>query len=361
MTHSLSTSSTGQRHRQLISRGDAGDVRTTLTQHVFHHQPEHYRGSLSSLITQIGVATKIIASQVRRAGIIEIWGNTGEVNIQGEEVQKLDQIANDTFIEVLAQSGCVAGLASEEEDDWIKVPEEMAGRYFVVFDPLDGSSNIEVSTSIGTIFGIYACETPPETLDDVLRPGEEMVAAGYVIYGSSTVLVYADHHRVDCFTLDPVAGEFFLSRPNLRMPSQLSTLSVNECNSPYWSRWVGELIEDFKARNIDKRVITGRHIGSLVADFHRNLIKGGFYLYPVDHNNKRGKLRLLYECNPLAFISPTAGGSDSWGRGSVLKIQPTDLHQRTGFYVGALEGIEAVEARYTPLEAHRPQREPEGH
>jgi len=322
------------------------DAQITLTQHILRHQSERFRGSLSTLITQIGVAAKVIAAQVRRAGIIEVWGQTGEVNVQGEEVQRLDEIANDTFMSVLEQSGCVAAMASEEEDDWLKVPEAIAGEYLVVFDPLDGSSNIEVSTSIGTIFGIYACSSPPQEEREVLLPGREMVGAGYVIYGSSTVFVYADQTRVDCFTLDPVVGEFLLSRPNLRMPTKLGMISVNEFNEPYWPEWMGALMAELKERNRDERVITGRHIGSLVADFHRNLIKGGAYLYPVDSHNKRGKLRLLYECNPLAFISRAAGGSDTWGAGSVLELHPTSLHQRTGFAVGVKEAIELVERHY---------------
>ena len=322
------------------------EAQITLTQHILRHQSERFRGSLSSLVTQIGVAAKVISAQVRRAGIIEVWGQTGEVNVQGEEVQRLDEIANDTFISVLEQSGCVVAMASEEEDDWLKVPDDVAGEYLVVFDPLDGSSNIEVSTSIGTIFGIYACAERPTALGDVLRPGREMVGAGYVIYGSSTVFVYADQTRVDCFTLDPVVGEFLLSRPNLRMPERLSMISVNDFNEPYWPDWMRQLLSEMKARNSERRVITGRHIGSLVADFHRNLIKGGVYLYPVDSNNKRGKLRLLYECNPLAFISRAAGGSDTWGAGSVLELQPSDLHQRTGFAVGVTEAIECVERHF---------------
>ena len=164
-------------------------IRPTLTQHIYHHQSDRFRGSLSTLVTQLGVAAKLISSQVRRAGIIEVWGETGETNIQGERVQRLDQIANDTLVEVLTHSGCVAALASEEEDSWVKIPQQLAGNYIVVFDPLDGSSNIEVSTSIGTIFGIYDCEMPPQNDEDILRSGQEMIAAGYVIYGSSTVMV----------------------------------------------------------------------------------------------------------------------------------------------------------------------------
>lgn len=326
----------------------SGAFRTTLTQHILSQRGERFNERLAALLTQIGVAAKLISSQVRRAGIIEVWGQTGEVNVQGEEVQKLDMIANNTFIEVLKRSGCVIALASEEEDDWISVPNVDDG-YFVAFDPLDGSSNIEVSTSIGTIFGIYHCPKQPQSTEDLLKPGREMVGAGYVIYGSSTVFVYADHQRVDCFTLDPTYGEFLLSRAHIKFPEQLTTISVNEYNQPYWPAWMSEAIAELKIRNRERRILTGRHIGSLVADFHRNLIKGGVYYYPVDRNNKRGKLRLLYECNPLAFIARAAGGSDSWGQGSVLDLSPNELHQRTGFYVGVKDGVEVIERRFKPF------------
>ena len=216
----------------------------------------------------------------------------------------------------------------------------------MTFDPLDGSSNIEVSTSIGTIFGIYHCHRAPEKTEDLLRPGREMIGAGYVIYGSSTVFVYADATRVDCFTLDPTSGEFLLSRANLKMPQSLSMVSINEYNEVYWPLWMKRVMAQLKSRNTHRRVLTGRHIGSLVADFHRNLIKGGVYYYPVDHHNQRGKLRLLYECNPLAFIARAAGGRDTWGRGSVLELSPVELHQRVGFYVGVAEGIKLIEEEF---------------
>ena len=328
--------------------------RTTLTQHILSQQGVRFNERLASLVTQIGVAAKMIAAQVRRAGIIEVWGETGETNIQGEEVQKLDMIANHTFIEVLRKSGSVVAMASEEEDDWVDLSADLSAShqgqdgYLVMFDPLDGSSNIEVSTSIGTIFGIYACEDIPRQTQDLLRSGREMIGAGYVIYGSSTVFVYADATRVDCFTLDPTSGEFLLSRPNLTMPEQLRMVSINEYNEVYWPAWMKQVMVNLKERNNHERVLTGRHIGSLVADFHRNLIKGGVYYYPVDHHNRRGKLRLLYECNPLAFIARAAGGRDSWGRGSVLDLKPTELHQRVGFYVGVTEGIQIIEDAFDP-------------
>lgn len=328
--------------------------RTTLTQHILSHRVTRFDERLAALVTQIGVAAKMISAQVRRAGIIEVWGETGETNIQGEEVQKLDMIANHTFIEVLRRSGSVVAMASEEEDDWVDLSADVASSdpeqsgYLVMFDPLDGSSNIEVSTSIGTIFAIYSCAETPRQTDDLLRPGQEMIGAGYVIYGSSTVLVYADATRVDCFTLDPPSGEFLLSRSDLKIPEQLSMISINEYNEVYWPQWMRGVMTQLKARNKEERLITGRHVGSLVADFHRNLIKGGVYFYPVDQHNHRGKLRLLYECNPLAFIARAAGGRDTWGRGSVLDLRPTELHQRVGFYVGVSEGIQLIEDAFNP-------------
>jgi fructose-1,6-bisphosphatase I len=296
-------------------------------------------------MTQIGVAGKLITAQVRRAGLIEIWGSTGETNVQGERVQKLDQIANDTFVEVLRRSGCVAGMASEEEDSYVTVDAESAGDYVVVFDPLDGSSNIDVNVSIGTIFGIYPRRGPtPVTEADFLRPGNELVAAGYIVYGSSTVLVYTDGESVDSFTLDPSSGEFFLTRTNLRVKTESSYLSINECNSPYWPGWVPQFIGRLKGRNDnEKRRISGRHIGSLVVDFHRNLIKGGIYIYPVDRRTKRGKLRLLYECSPLAFIAEVAGGAASHGRGRLLDLVPAALHQRCGVIIGTPEDVALAE------------------
>lgn len=310
----------------------------TLTQHIQQQQRQHpdATGEFSTLLTQIGVAGKLIQDKVRRAGIIEIWGATGEVNVQGEKVQKLDRIANDTFINVLRRSGCVAAMASEEDHDSIEVPRDMAGSYVVLFDPLDGSTNIDANVSIGTIFAIYRRTNPDEVVRrDTLRPGREQVGAGYIVYGSSTVLVYTDGEKVHAFTLDPGAGEYLLTRQNLRMPEQAKLLSVNECNAPYWPKWVAPYLAEVKGRNdADKRRVSSRHIGSLVADFHRNLIYGGLFLYPADSRSHRGKLRVLYECNPLAFIAEAAGGAASTGRGRVLDVVPQGLHDRTGLIIG---------------------------
>ncbi len=325
----------------------AADFGRTLTQHVLENQEHHpdARGQLSALLTQIGVAGKLISAQVRRAGLIEVWGATGETNVQGERVQKLDQIANDTFVEVLKRSGCVAAMASEEEESFIAVPADLAGDYVVVFDPLDGSSNIDVGVSIGTIFAIYR-KRPDEavSLNTILRRGRDLVAGGYIVYGSSTVLVYSSGQTVDCFTLDPSSGEFFLTRSDVRIPEKTSLLSTNECNSPYWPRWTSKLIDTIKSRNDGPvREVSARHIGSLVVDFHRNLVKGGLYLYPVNRRTGRGKLRLLYECNPLAFIAEVAGGRASNGEIPILDMVPTELHQRCGIIVGPKADVELAE------------------
>lgn len=324
----------------------AADFGVTLTQHVLSRQHLHHgaRGQFSGLLTQIGVACKLIAAQVRRAGLIEIWGATGETNVQGERVKKLDRIANDTLIEVLRRSGTVAMMASEEEDEAIIVDPALAGDYVVAFDPLDGSSNIEASVTIGTVFAVYRRLGGPPTVADVLRPGRQQVAAGYVIYGSSTVMVYTDGESVDCFTLDPSSGEFFLTRRDMRFAETSKILSLNECNAPYWPDWVDGYVARLKRRNnATQRGITDRHIGSLVADFHRNLVKGGVFLYPVDARTGRGKLRLLYECNPLAFLAEVAGGAASSGAGRILDLQPKGLHDRTGLIIGPAADVALAE------------------
>ncbi|MCA9559734.1 MAG: class 1 fructose-bisphosphatase [Myxococcales bacterium] len=329
----------------------AADFGVTLTQHVLGNQGHHpeARGQFSALLTQIGVAGKLISAQVRRAGLIEIWGATGDTNVQGESVQKLDQIANDTFIEVLRRSGCVAVMASEEMDDVVVVEPELAGDYVVAFDPLDGSSNIDASVSIGTIFAIYPRTSPrgEASAADLLRPGREMVGAGYIVYGSSTVLTYSAGETVDSFTLDPASGEFFLTRADIQMPQRTRVLSLNECNGPYWEPWVDAFLADIKGRNdAEKRRVTSRHIGSLVADFHRNLVKGGLFLYPVDKRTGRGKLRLLYECNPLAFLAEVAGGAATDGGRAILYVPLDALHPPSFLVIGPSEDVQLAERLY---------------
>jgi fructose-1,6-bisphosphatase I len=327
--------------------------RPTLTQHILRRQASHpgATGQLSALLTQIGVAGKLIQAQVRRAGLLDVWGQTGETNIQGERVQKLDQIANAALLDVLLRSGCVAALASEEEHEPIEAPPELSGDYVVLFDPLDGSSNIDANVSIGTIFAIYRrCRKDEVITRDTLRPGREQIAAGYIVYGSSTVLVYTDGTTVDGFTLDPGAGEYFLTRPDIRMPESARVLSVNESNAPYWPGWVAAYVEAVKRQNDrEKRRVNSRHIGSLVADFHRNLLQGGVFLYPADERTGQGKLRLLYECNPLAMVAECAGGAASDGRGRILDIEPSRLHQRTGLIIGPRAEIERAEHLFREL------------
>ena len=319
----------------------------TLTQHILHKQKDHpdASGQLSSLLTQIGVAGKLIQAQVRRAGLIEIWGATGDTNVQGEKVQILDRISQDALVDVLGRSECVAAMGSEEENEIIEVPSASSGDYVVLFDPLDGSSNIDANVSIGTIFSVYRRKDPQEVLrSDTLRPGREQLVAGYIIYGSSTLFVYTDGTTVDGFTLDPGAGEYFLTRPNIRMPSKTKILSINECNAPYWPAWVKPYIDSVIARNdMDKRRVSGRHIGSLVADFHRNLLYGGMYLYPADARSEKGKLRLIYECNPLSFIAEAAGGAASTGHQRVLDVTPASLHERSGLVIGSQAEVKAAE------------------
>jgi fructose-1,6-bisphosphatase I len=236
-------------------------------------------------------------------------------------------------------------MGSEEEHDVIEVPADVAGDYVVMFDPLDGSSNIDANVSIGTIFSIYRRRNPTDVVrSDTLRPGREQIASGYIMYGSSTVLVYTTGSSVDCFTLDPGAGEYFLTRADLKMPTQTRILSINESNEPYWPAWVSPYLASVKSRNdVEKRRVSSRHIGSLVADFHRNLIYGGVYLYPADSRSGRGKLRLLYECNPLAFIAETAGGAASAGGKAILDLEPTALHERTTLIIGPLTEVETVD------------------
>ena len=320
----------------------------TLTQHILNQQHQHPQatGRLSALLTQIGVAGKLIQAQVRRAGLIEVWGSTGETNVQGESVQMLDRIAQDLLVEVLSRSGCVAAMASEEEHDVIEVDPALAGEYVVLFDPLDGSSNIDANVTIGTIFSVFRRLNDDEVVrTDTLRRGADQVAAGYILYGSSTVFVYTTGRTVDCFTLDPAAGEYFLSRANLRMPDKTKVLSINECNEPYWPAWVRPYLDAVRTRNdLDKRRVSGRHIGSLVADFHRNLIYGGVYLYPADARTGKGKLRLLYECNPLAFVAAAAGGAASNGERPILDLEPQGLHDRTAFIVGPKAEVAQVES-----------------
>lgn len=311
----------------------------TLTQHIRSAQLAYpdASGELSALLTQIGVAGKVISSKVNMAGLVRILGSAGRTNVQGETVQKLDIFANDTFKEMVGRSGQACLLMSEEDEEVMEVDEEHRGRYVVAFDPLDGSSNIDFNVSIGTIFSIYRKVSPglEVTRKDYLRKGDEQVAAGYIIYGSSTVFVYSVGDGVHGFTLDPSVGEYLLSHEDIRLPRACNLLSVNHCNAPYWEPWATDFVDRIIARNDhDKRRVNCRHIGSLVADFHRNLLAGGIFLYPADTRSPGGKLRLMYEGNPLAYIIEQAGGAASDGQRRVLDIPASQPHERLQLIIG---------------------------
>ena len=305
-------------------------------------------GELSSLLNSIRLAAKVVNHEVNKAGLVDIIGNAGDINIQGENQQKLDVYANDKFIQTLTNRNIVCGIASEEEDDFISInsiDENHQNKYIVLIDPLDGSSNIDVNVSVGTIFSIYRRVTPvgtPVTLDDFLQKGNQQVAAGYVVYGTSTMLVYTTGDGVNGFTLNPAIGSFYLSHPNMEFPESGTIYSVNEGNYIHFPQGIKNYIK-YCQREEEDRPYTSRYIGSLVSDFHRNMIKGGIYLYPKSSLNSNGKLRLLYECNPMAFIAEQAKGSASDGFTRILDIEPTELHQRVPFICGSKNMVTKVE------------------
>ena len=307
-------------------------------------------GELSRLLNDIAVAAKIVTRDVRRAGLVDnILGAQGEINIQGEQQQKLDVVADNQFIKMFELGGEVCGIGSEENDNYMAFQSEMSknGKYVVLFDPLDGSSNIDVNVSIGTIFSIYHRVSPigtEATLEDMLQPGDKQVAGGYVLYGSSTMLVYTTGNGVNGFTLDPSIGEFCLSHPNMKTPETGRIYSMNEGNiavcHPGYRKYTEYCQEEDASTG---RPYSGRYIGSLVADFHRNLIKGGIYFYPTTPAAPKGRLRLLYECNPLAFVIEQAGGLATDGTQRIMSIKPTELHQRVGFIVGSKQMVEKLQ------------------
>ncbi len=304
-------------------------------------------GELSRILNDIAVASKIVSRDVRQAGLVDhILGAQGNTNIQGEEQQKLDVVADEQFIKAFEYGGEICGIASEENDDFVAFTSESAknGKYVVLFDPLDGSSNIDVNVSIGTIFSIYrriSAVGTFATLEDMLQPGSEQVAAGYVLYGSSTMLVYTTGRGVNGFTLDPSIGEFCLSHRDMRMPETGRLYAMNEGNINICEEGLRDYVAYCQSFENDKGApYSGRYIGSLVADFHRNMIKGGIYIYPDTTTSPEGKLRLLYECNPLAFIAEQAGGIASTGRKRVMDLKPTRLHERVPFYIGSKQMVE---------------------
>ncbi len=321
----------------------------TIEQHIIEGQRAHpsATGELTALLQQITLSCKIIASRVNMAGLADNLGLTGETNVQGEEVQKLDELANNTLIRLLSRGGRTCVIGSEENEHPVPVPEGYpCGKYAVLFDPLDGSSNIDVNVSIGTIFSIHERRSRAGTaggLEDLLQPGTKQVAAGYVIYGSSTMLVYTTGEGVHGFTLDPSVGEFFLSHVNIRMPERGKIYSVNEGNAATWEEPVRKWAEWMKTPNPELgHPYSARYVGSMVADFHRTLLKGGIFAYPADKKNAQGKLRLLYEAAPMAMIAEQAGGAASTGQERILDMLPTELHQRVPLYIGSKGDVEDV-------------------
>lgn len=303
-------------------------------------------GDFTSLLGDLAFAAKIIAREVTRAGLVDILGSTGASNVQGETVQKLDDYANAVMLKVVGRRGQVCLMASEELADPVRVDiREGSGKYVVVFDPLDGSSNIDANVSIGTIFSIYRRRSRLAAIGDadLLQPGRDLVAAGYVVYGSSTMFVHTTGHGVHGYTLDPGIGEFLLSHENIKIPFAAGIYSVNEGNEPRWSPAVREIVRRLKYGRQESGGMSARYIGSLVADFHRDLLYGGVFLYPPTDRAPEGKLRLLYEAAPLALIAEHAGGYASDGKGPILDLVPREVHQRTPLYVGSRETVLWIE------------------
>jgi fructose-1,6-bisphosphatase I len=319
----------------------------TLYRHIIEEErkiPEA-TGQLSDLLGDIALACKVISLEVNRAGLIDILGMTGTQNVQGEEVKKLDDYANTLLTRIMRLGGHTCAICSEEEESFVPIDEkycDFSHKYIVHFDPLDGSSNIDANISIGTIFSIYrrVSTKGPGTIEDCLQTGLKQVAAGYVVYGSSTIMVYTAGKGVHGFTLDPSVGEFLLSYGNMTIPKKSKTYSTNEGNYSRWSDGVKKYIDYLKSKDSKTdRPYSSRYVGSLVADFHRNLLYGGIFLYPADEKNKNGKLRLMYEANPLAFIVEQAGGRASSGTKRILEIIPESLHQRTPLIIGSEEDV----------------------
>jgi fructose-1,6-bisphosphatase I len=322
----------------------------TIERHIIEAERQfpEATGAFSNIMYDMAFAAKMIAREVRRAGLADVLGYTGEVNVQGEEVKKLDEFAHEVIFKALDHTGHLCGMASEEVEDFIPIPDRFpTGKYCVLFDPLDGSSNIEANVSVGTIFSVHrkVSDHARGCVEDCLQPGYKQVAAGYVVYGSSTMLVYTTGNGVHGFTLEPSIGEFLLSHPNIRIPEKGQRIySVNEGNYGKWAPGQQALVDYLKGMDGQiAKPFSSRYIGSLVADFHRNLLYGGFFMYPADVKNKNGKLRLLYEAAPLAMIAEQAGGCASDGTRRINDIEPDSLHQRTPLYIGTTEYVELAE------------------
>ncbi len=322
----------------------------TIQRHILEGEKKHPEatGELSALLSDLTLAAKVISLEVNKAGLVDVLGFTGDENVHGEHVKKLDIFAHEMMIHALNHGGHLAVMASEEEEDIIHIPERHhVGKYVLLFDPLDGSSNIDANVSIGTIFSIYKRITPngePGTMKDCLQPGYKQVAAGYVVYGSSTIMVYTAGDGVHGFTLDPAFGEFLLSHENIQIPKTAAIYSLNEGNYKYWHKGLKKYIKYVQDAD-DRRgkPYASRYIGSMVADIHRNLLYGGIFIYPADKRSPNGKLRLCYECNPMAFIVEQAGGRAIDGKQRILDIKPESLHQRVPIYIGSESAVNMVE------------------
>lgn len=322
----------------------------TLERHIIEEERKHPKatGELSRLLSDLSIAAKVISLEVNKAGLVDILGFTGDHNVHGESVKKLDIYAHDMLFRAMDHGGHLCVMASEEEENIIHIPHHhILGKYVLLFDPLDGSSNIDANVSIGTIFSIYKRITPdntPGTLDDCLQAGMHQVAAGYIVYGSSTVLTYTAGSGAHCFTLEPSIGEFLLSHENIKIPSKGKIYSINEGNYKYWhpglKKYIKYLQEEDEATN---RPYSTRYIGSMVADIHRTLLYGGIFMYPADSRNPNGKLRLMYECNPVAMIIEAAGGKASDGKKRLLEIKPDELHQRVPIFAGSPDDVLMLE------------------
>lgn len=326
------------------------NTRKTLDEFIIERQDnfQYSTGELSRLLNSILLAARVVSHKIRKAGLIDIIGSVGSTNVQGEDQQKLDLYAHNVFVETLVNREIVCGIASEENDNFITIQgldQSHNNKYVVLMDPLDGSSNIDVNVSVGTIFSVYHRISPvgtPVTMEDFLQPGVNQVAAGYILYGTSTMIVYTTGHGVNGFTLNSAIGSFYMSHPDIKCPEDGSVYSVNEGNYVHFPQGIKNYIK-YCQEEKENRPYTSRYIGSLVSDCHRNLIKGGVYLYPSTFKTPQGKLRLLYECNPMAFITEQAGGSASNGKTRILELQPTELHQRTPFYCGSKTMVHKIE------------------
>jgi fructose-1,6-bisphosphatase I len=328
----------------------------TVIEHLLLHQRESpmATGRFTRLLNELILAAKIISREVTKAGLVDVLGFTGEINVQGEEVLKLDEFANRILIHRMERAGVLCAMASEENADLIEIPPAFpSGEYILIFDPLDGSSNIEGNVSIGTIFSIYRRKSPEGktlTLSDVLQKGSEQVAAGYFVYGSSTMMVYTTGQGVNGFTLDPSVGEFLLSHPEIKIPETGKTYSVNESYWNYWDASTRQVVSYFKGPDNERgQPYNMRYIGSLVADFHRNLLSGGIFMYPADHRDPkrpRGKLRLMCEAAPLAMVVEAAGGMATDGKTRILDIEPQELHQRVPLFIGSKKDVQKVKEFY---------------